>query len=216
VPPSGVLYYKYKHPEAKEETSNTIANKKIIETEDKTKVKIRFSDMPMSKASINGLFKAKFVKLTDVQRASIPHAIAGRDVVVCARTGSGKTLCYLIPIIERLFQEKWSRMDGLGAILIVPTRELAIQAFEVLRSFGGMHDMSAGLLIGGKNLKFEQERIRNMNILICTPGRLLQHMNESEGFDSGNLKILVFDEVDRILDMGFKDAIDQIMKNLPK
>ena len=136
--------------------------------------------------------------------------------MVCARTGSGKTLCFLIPIIERLFQEKWSRMDGLGAILIVPTRELAIQAFEVLRSFGGMHDMSAGLLIGGKNLKFEQERIRNMNILICTPGRLLQHMNESEGFDSGNLKILVFDEVDRILDMGFKDAIDQIMKNLPK
>ncbi len=79
-----------------------------------------------------------------------------------------------------------------------------------------MHDISAGLLIGGKNLKFEQERIRNMNILICTPGRLLQHMNESEGFDAGNLKILVFDEVDRILDMGFKDAIDQIMKNLPK
>jgi hypothetical protein len=66
VPPSGVLYYKYKNPEAKEEVTNTIANKKIIETDDKTKVKIRFSDMPMSKASINGLFKAKFVKLTDV------------------------------------------------------------------------------------------------------------------------------------------------------
>jgi ATP-dependent RNA helicase DDX10/DBP4 len=104
----------------------------------------------------------------------------------------------------------------LGALLIVPTRELAIQAFEVLRSFGGMHDFSAGLLIGGKNLKFEQERIRNMNILICTPGRLLQHMNESEGFEASNLKILVFDEVDRILDMGFKDTIDQIMKNLPR
>lgn len=66
MPPSGVLYYKYKHPEVKEESSNTIANKKIIETDDKTKVKIRFSDMPMSKASINGLFKAKFIKLTDV------------------------------------------------------------------------------------------------------------------------------------------------------
>ena len=66
MPPTGVLYYKYKHPETKEEVTNTIANKKIIETEDKTKVKIRFSDMPMSKASINGLFKAKFVKLTDV------------------------------------------------------------------------------------------------------------------------------------------------------
>ena len=64
-------------------------------------------------------------------------------------------------------------MDGLGGMLIVPTRELAIQAFEVLRSFGGMHDLSAGMLIGGKNVKFEQERIKGMNILICTPGRLL-------------------------------------------
>lgn len=83
-----------------------------------------------------------------------------------------------------------------------------MQAFEVLRSFGGMHDLSAGLVIGGKDLNFEKERIQNMNILICTPGRLLQHMNESEGFDTSNLKILVIDEVDRLLDMGFKDTID--------
>ena len=137
-------------------------------------------------------------------------------MVVCARTGSGKTLCFLLALVERLFQERWTSLDGLGALLIVPTRELAIQAFEVLRSFGGMHDLSAGLLIGGKNVKYEQERIKNMNILICTPGRLLQHMNQSEGFDPSNLKMLVFDEVDRILDMGFKDTIDQIMKNLPK
>ena len=79
-----------------------------------------------------------------------------------------------------------------------------------------MHDLSAGLLIGGKNVQYEQERIKNMNILICTPGRLLQHMNQSEGFDPSSMKMLVFDEVDRILDMGFKDTIDQIMKNLPK
>ena len=85
-----------------------------------------------------------------------------------------------------------------------------------MRSFGGMHEISAGLLIGGKNVKFEQERIKDMNILICTPGRLLQHMNESEGFDASRLKILVFDEVDRLLDMGFREAIDQIMRNLPK
>jgi ATP-dependent RNA helicase DDX10/DBP4 len=127
---------------------------------------------------------------------------------VCARTGSGKTLSYLVPLVERLYQERWSRLDGLGALLIVPTRELAIQAFEVLRSFGGMHDMSAGLLIGGKNVQYEQERIKGMNILICTPGRLLQHMNESEGWDASNMRILVFDEVDRLLDMGFKEAID--------
>ena len=87
---------------------------------------IRFSDLPISKASTSGLSKAKFLKLTDVQRAAIPHAIAGRDLVVCARTGSGKTISYLLPMIERLYQERWSRMDGLGGLLIVPTRELAI------------------------------------------------------------------------------------------
>lgn len=125
-----------------------------------------------------------------------------------ARTGSGKTLSYLVPIVERLFHERWSSLDGLGALIIVPVRELALQAFEVLRSFGGMHDLSAGLVIGGKDLKYEQERIRGMNILICTPGRLLQHMNESEGLDTSNLKMLVIDEVDRILDMGFKDTVD--------
>lgn len=76
--------------------------------------------------------------------------------------------------------------------------------------------MSAGLVIGGKDLKYEQERIRDMNILICTPGRLLQHMNESEGLDTSNLKMLVIDEVDRLLDMGFKETIDQIMRNLPR
>jgi ATP-dependent RNA helicase DDX10/DBP4 len=83
------------------------------------------------------------------------HSLTGRDIVVCARTGSGKTLSYLIPVVERLYRERWSSMDGLGALVIVPTRELAIQAFEVLRSFASMHDLSAGLIIGGKEVRFE-------------------------------------------------------------
>jgi len=94
-------------------------------------------------------------------------------MVVCARTGSGKTLSYLIPVIEKLYMERWSQVDGLGALILVPTRELGIQAYEVLRSFGGFHDFSAGLVIGGKDLEKEREVIRVMNILICTPGRLL-------------------------------------------
>lgn len=79
-----------------------------------------------------------------------------------------------------------------------------------------MHDLSAGLVIGGKDVKYEQQRISGMNILICTPGRLLQHMNETAGFEDNSLKMLVIDEVDRLLDMGFKDTIDQVMRNLPK
>ena len=76
-----------------------------METEDKAKIKIRFSDLPISKSTTSGLFKSKFIKMTEVQRAALPHSLAGRDMVVCARTGSGKTLSYLIPTIEKLYRE---------------------------------------------------------------------------------------------------------------
>ena len=99
-------------------------------------------------------------------------------------------------------------MDGLGALILVPTRELAMQAFEVLRSFATLHDISAALVIGGKDLEMEREHIQNMNILIATPGRLLQHMDETFTFDGSSLQMLVIDEVDRILDMGFKQSVD--------
>ena len=94
--------------------------------------------------------------MTDTQRAAIPHALAGRDIVVCARTGSGKTLSYLVPIVEKLYREKWSAEDGLAALILVPTRELGMQAYEVLRAFGCFHDMSAGLVIGGKDVDKEK------------------------------------------------------------
>lgn len=137
VPPPGVLYYKYKpsgaenpEPEANEgkqsKSQRMIANRKVIETDDKKLIKIRFSDLSISKATNNGLYKAKFIKMTEVQRAAISHALIERDVVVSARTGSGKTLCYLIPIVEKLYRMRWSNLDGLGALIIVPVRELAL------------------------------------------------------------------------------------------
>lgn len=136
-------------------------------------------------------------------------------MLVCSRTGSGKTLSYLIPLVEKLYRERWGSLDGLGALVIVPVRELAIQAFEVLRSFAGLHDMSAGMIIGGKQVDIEKSRIASMNILVATPGRLLQHMNETPYFDCDNLKVLVLDEVDRILDMGFSEELKQIISFLP-
>jgi len=183
----------------------------VVETDDKSLVKIRFSDLPMSRSTVTGLFKSKFVRMTEVQRASIPHSLANRDIVCCARTGSGKTLAYLIPVVEKLYKLRWSAMDGLGALILVPTRELGIQAFEVLRSFANFHDMSAALIIGGKDLVEEQNHIKTMNIIIATPGRLLQHMDETSTFAYDNLQILVMDEVDRMLDMGFKGDVDAIL-----
>ena len=109
-----------------------------------------------------------------------------------------------------------SRADGIGAVIISPTRELALQIFDVLRSIGVHHDFSAGLIIGGKSVAEEQARINGMNILVCTPGRLLQHMDQTVGFDCSNVRLLVLDEADRMLDMGFRQTMNDIVANLPR
>lgn len=107
-------------------------------------------------------------------------------------------------------------MDGLGAVIISPTRELALQIFAELRKVGKNHTFSAGLLIGGKDLKQEQQRISKMNILVCTPGRLLQHMDQTPEFETLNIQILVLDEADRIMDQGFQREMNAIIEHLPK
>ncbi|KAI0059949.1 DEAD-domain-containing protein [Artomyces pyxidatus] len=175
-----------------------------------------FSDLPISDLTKKGLKKSFFVDMTDIQTKSIPISLKGKDVLGAARTGSGKTLAFLIPVLEILYRRKWGPQDGLGALIISPTRELAVQIFEVLRSIGGFHSFSAGLVIGGKNLKDERERLSRMNILVATPGRLLQHMDQTFGFESDNLQMLVLDEADRILDMGFSRTLTALLAHLPK
>lgn len=102
-------------------------------------------------------------------------------------------------------------------MVISPTRELAIQIFEVLRKVGGKgHMFAAGLVIGGKNLQEEQGALTRMNIVVCTPGRILQHLSQTASFNVDNLKMLVLDEADRILDMGFQRDVDAIIEYLPK
>ena len=105
-------------------------------------------------------------------------------------------------------------MDGLGAVVISPTRELAVQTFNALRDIGKYHNFSAGLVIGGKPLKEERDRLARMNILIATPGRLLQHLDSTVGFESSGLKVLVLDEADRLLDLGFLPALKAIIGHL--
>ena len=124
-------------------------------------------------------------------------------------------MAFLVPLLEKLYSAKWSNTDGVGGLVITPTRELAYQIFEVLRTIGKQHDFSAGLIIGGKDLKFEWSRVSGCNILICTPGRLLQHLDENPSFSVDNLQLLVLDEADRCLDLGFSTAINSIVSSLP-
>ncbi|XP_027331866.1 DEAD-box ATP-dependent RNA helicase 32 isoform X1 [Abrus precatorius] len=177
----------------------------------------RFDHFPLSKKTKDGLREAKFVSMTDIQRASLPHALCGRDILGAAKTGSGKTLAFIIPVLEKLYRERWGPEDGVGSIIISPTRELAGQLFDVLKCVGKHHNFSAGLLIGGrKDVDMEKERVNELNILICTPGRLLQHMDETPNFDCSQMQVLVLDEADRILDSGFKRELNAIISQLPK
>ncbi|KAK0602718.1 hypothetical protein LWI29_036295 [Acer saccharum] len=177
----------------------------------------RFDQLPISKRTKTGLKAAGFVKMTEIQRASLPHSLCWRDILGAAKTGSGKTLAFVITVLEKLYRERWGPEDGVGSIIISPTRELAHQLFDVLKAVGKQHNFSAGLLIGGrKDLDTEKERVNELNILVCTPGRLLQHMDETPNFDCSQLQVLVLDEADRILDVGFKKALNAIVSQLPK
>ncbi|KAI6178230.1 Phosphate carrier protein, mitochondrial [Aphelenchoides besseyi] len=107
-------------------------------------------------------------------------------------------------VLECLWRNRWTQADGLGALIIVPTRELAYQIFEVINKVGQNHNLSAALLIGGTEVEYQLRRLFAMNIIICTPGRLLQHLEENSNFNVDQLQILVIDEADRILDLGFQ------------
>lgn len=180
--------------------------------------KVAFRALPLSERTLQGLEKSKksFSTMTDIQNACIPHALAGRDVLGAARTGSGKTLAFLVPVLEKLFREKFCSLDGCGAIVLSPTRELAIQIFDVLRQVGSYHSLTVGLIVGGRKEFFlEQRHIGKVNILVATPGRLLQHLEQTPDLRVDQLQVLVLDEADRILDLGFRTQITRILDYLP-
>mmetsp|Transcript_39724 Transcript_39724/g.95556 ORF Transcript_39724/g.95556 Transcript_39724/m.95556 type:complete len:824 (-) Transcript_39724:55-2526(-) len=176
----------------------------------------RTNDNTKNKNGNNLSNKKQFWTMTDIQNACIPHALRGRDILGAARTGSGKTLAFLIPLLEKLFRRQCTPADGPGAIVLSPTRELAVQTFQVLRAVGSHHNFSAGLLVGGKKeYGLEQQHLPRMNIVIATPGRLLQHLEQTAGFEVDRVCVLVLDEADRILDMGFRDQMVRILDYLP-
>ncbi|KAI0106161.1 DEAD-domain-containing protein [Nemania sp. FL0031] len=188
----------------------------IDQFDPKTADTTKFSNLPLSSPTASGIEASHFQTPTDIQARAIPAALKGHDILGAAKTGSGKTLAFLVPVLEKLYRARWTEYDGLGALIISPTRELAVQTFQVLTKIGRFHSFSAGLVIGGKNLKEEAERLGRMSILVCTPGRMLQHLDSTSGMQVDNLQILVLDEADRIMDMGFKSAVDALVEHLPK
>ena len=143
--------------------------------------------------------------MTHIQSRTLPYLLKGRDILGAAKTGSGKTLAFLIPSIELLYRFEFTQRNGTGVIVITPTRELAIQIFEVAKKMLAHRSKTVGLLIGGANRKIEAMRLeKGVNMLICTPGRLLDHLHNSK-FVYRNLLSLVIDEADAILKIGFEE-----------
>jgi len=171
----------------------------------------------VSEASLQGVADMGFTTMTEIQAATIPHLLEGRDLVGAAKTGSGKTLAFLVPAVELVYKLKFMPRNGTGIIIISPTRELSMQTFGVLRELLKHHYHTYGLIMGGANRNSEAQKLaKGINILVATPGRLLDHLQNTKDFLYKNLQCLIIDEADRILDVGFEEEMKKIIKLLPK
>ncbi|WZZ42823.1 hypothetical protein YC2023_039082 [Brassica napus] len=176
-----------------------------------------FESLELSEQTFEAIKTMGFEHMTQIQAGSIPPLLEGKDVLGAARTGSGKTLAFLIPAVELLFKERFSPRNGTGVIVICPTRELAIQTKNVAEELLKHHSLTVSMVIGGNNRRTEAQRIANgSNLLIATPGRLLDHLQHTKGFIYKHLKCLVIDEADRILEENFEEDMNKILKILPK
>lgn len=167
--------------------------------------------------TLRAISEMGFEKMTEIQFKSIPYLLEGRDMIANAKTGSGKTLAFLIPAIELMHKLKFMPRNGTGVVVITPTRELAMQTFGVLKELLQFHQQTFGLIMGGTNRNSEAEKLgKGVSILIATPGRLLDHLQNTKNFVYKNLQCLIIDEADRILDIGFEEEMQQIIRILPK
>jgi len=171
-----------------------------------------FKEMPLQAQLQQALAANDFVNPTPVQSQSIPPALEGKDIVATAQTGTGKTLAFLIPIMEMLAAVPAGKID---ALVLVPTRELAIQVHEQYEALRSKKAPPAALVIGGLSEKVQIRALRaGARVVVATPGRLEDYMRRRI-VDLRGVRVLVLDEVDRMLDMGFLPAITRILAVLP-
>ncbi|CAO2170414.1 unnamed protein product [Urochloa humidicola] len=176
-----------------------------------------FSQVQISEPIAKAIEEMKYTHLTKIQARSIPYLMEDCDVMGSARTGSGKTLAFLIPAIELLHKLHFLPSNGTGVIVICPTRELAIQTHGVAKKLMKYHSQTLGYVIGGTNIRSEANQLmKGINVLVATPGRLLDHLRSTCNFKYNMLKCLIIDEADRILEQNFEEDMKQIFKRLPR
>jgi superfamily II DNA/RNA helicase len=177
---------------------------------------LRFTEFDFNPGLLEGIEASGYETATPVQEQVIPAVMAGKDIIASAQTGTGKTAAFLLPMIHKLLG---SHSDGqVGALIIVPTRELAIQISQHLEGLSYFTNVSSIAIYGGndgQNFVAEKKALQmGADIIVCTPGRMIAHINMGYHNMKG-LQFLVLDEADRMLDMGFQDDINRIIQELP-
>ena len=177
---------------------------------------INFSEMNLNKILLERLTLQGYETATEIQAKSIPIALKGEDIIGSAKTGSGKSLAFLIPTVEYILNHP--KNEGIQSLVITPTRELALQLYDLAKSLMNDNGTTCVLVIGGGNRKKEAEKLSSSEarIIICTPGRLIDHMVNTKKFNYNNIKILIIDEADKILKIGFEEELTEIIKLIPK
>lgn len=172
-----------------------------------------FDELPLHRGLKASLLKLGYNKPTEVQAQTIPLALEKKDLLVSAQTGSGKTVAFLLPTIHRLLTEEEVKGAGTRVLILTPTRELARQLFKQSKLLTSNTTIETGLVIGGDEFKFQKAIFRkNPEIIIATPGRLVEHLEKGIP-DFSELEVLILDEADRMLDMGFSEDMLFITKN---
>lgn len=177
---------------------------------------MKFTDFNFHPNLLEGIEASNYETATPVQEQVIPPILAGRDVIASAQTGTGKTAAFLLPVMNRLLH---NHVDGhTGALIVVPTRELAIQISQHIEGLSYFTHLSSIAIYGGNsgdNFINEKKALQmGADIIVCTPGRMIAHLNMGY-VNMRGLQFLVLDEADRMLDMGFQDDINKIIKTLP-
>jgi len=172
-----------------------------------------FTDLGVCDALAEGCLALGWTEPTDIQRQAVPQLIEGKDVIGLAQTGSGKTGAFALPILQELLDKP----QPFFALVLSPTRELAIQIAEQFEALGVTIGLKSVVLVGGVDIMAQSIALgRRPHVIVGTPGRVVDHLSNTKGFNLNKLKHLVLDEADRLLNMDFEQEIDQILKVIPR
>lgn len=176
-----------------------------------------FTTLGLSSALLNELSKQKYTKAYPIQEAAIPSILAGKDVLGIAATGSGKTASFVLPLLMNLQADMETKNRHVSILVVVPTRELAMQVREVFQTFGAglSKPVKSMAVYGGVSINPQMIALQGVNVLVATPGRLLE-LVESKAVHLSHIRTLVLDEADKMLNLGFKDEMNKIFALLPK